>query len=73
MVNFFQSNEDGSMDKDAIEYVLKEIEPILAYFETENEHIMRGMSLFTLRARPFCLRLTQLQMVLRRKRLSLRS
>jgi len=34
------------MDVQAIEYSIKELQPILNYFVDENEHIMRGMSLF---------------------------
>jgi hypothetical protein len=46
LTHFFQSEEDGKMDAQAIEYSIEELKPIIDYFENENEHIMRGMSLF---------------------------
>ena len=46
MTEFFQSCPEKKLDKDAVQYVRDGIKPILEYFEKENEHIFRGMSLF---------------------------
>ena len=31
---------------DLINYVVKELEALLHYFENDNNHVMRGMSIF---------------------------
>ena len=46
LTHFFSSEKEGKVDMEAIEYCRQELIPMLKYFKEENEHIIRGMSLF---------------------------
>ena len=46
LAKLFTQGKDGAVDSKAVEYVKEQLTLILSYFTDDNEHTMRGMSLF---------------------------
>ena len=46
IARLFKQGKDATLDVKAIEYVKEQLTLILSYFTDDNEHQIRGMSLF---------------------------